>query len=353
MAPGLTDLEKLQDKWKSLRHVQHLLPNESVADCMCMIRDSSVKIVRQNGVASFRGLVSCKSPWVCPVCAPRITERRAHEVSRAVKAAPSAGLQCVMLSLTVAHGAGDELKPTIAALLNAWKRLTSGRAWSAVRSGYGYVGAIRALEVTFGRLNGWHPHLHVLAFVSEGVNVAQLQADLLPMWERALATQGLTCNEHGLRADATSGRIAAYISKFGREPKWTPGRELAKHPSKVGRTPERWTPFGLLSLSASGVSWASDRFVEYASAVKGRAQLHYSPGLRKLLGLDETTDAELIEQIESTPAEVVCELSPHQWYRVYSTGSEAAVLWLARTATESELLCYIDGLSPPGMNRAA
>jgi hypothetical protein len=110
--------------------------------------------------AYYRGLLRCGSVWECPVCASQIRAERAAELELAVD---TWGPSCVaMLSLTVRHGLGDDLRAVRAGVANSFRRVINGEPWKRFCSRFGLKHSVRALEVTHGAAHGWHPHLHVL-----------------------------------------------------------------------------------------------------------------------------------------------------------------------------------------------
>lgn len=65
-----------------------------------------------------------------------------------------------MVTLTMPHHAGDELRELLDRLLAAWRRVRATRTVREILARR--VGAsVRALEITIGD-NGWHPHIHLL-----------------------------------------------------------------------------------------------------------------------------------------------------------------------------------------------
>ena len=65
-------------------------------------------------------------------------------------AARRQGLRVLLLTLTVRHGLGDDVRDVLARMRAAWRRYTGDRQAKAVRAAAGLVGTIRALEVTHG-----------------------------------------------------------------------------------------------------------------------------------------------------------------------------------------------------------
>lgn len=335
--------------------MSELFPSEGVACCcrsISPVAGEHVEVCRRLGAdgsasAFYRGLLTCSSVWLCPVCSARISERRALELHEAVRVAEARGWVVCLVTLTFAHRVDDRLRATLGRMGKAVAYAHSGKAWMAARQQFGWYGSVRAFEVTHGR-NGWHPHAHELWFFPPGTDVEAFAAVYRDRWLRALEHAGLSGNDHAFRCDVARGSIAAYVAKYGREPRWGPGRELAKSAHKRGRG-DHLTPWQLLSLAAEGSVGARVLFLEYAEAVKGRRQLQWSPGLRAALTLPEPlSDAEAVQADEAAPAEVVCTLSKRQWYQVYYNDAEASVLLLAAAGEGCRVLAYVDALWAPG-----
>ena len=160
--------------------------------------------------------------------------------------------------------------------------------------------------------NGWHPHYHVLLFLSHPLTAAQLGAldcSLRNLWHGAAKLSGLTMNRHGFSMKTTGGAIADYVAKYGRDPKfdpWGPESELTKAHIKSARSAGGRTPWDLLRDFAGGDSQAAALWREYAGVFKGRQQLVWSPHLRALLGLeDEKSDSDLAGQLPDDAAHLV------------------------------------------------
>lgn len=295
--------------------------------------------------AWFDGLMTCKNVWLCPVCSKRVSEHRARELNEAVKAAEARGLVVALVTLTFAHTAGEALRDNLQRFVKALSRSRSGRDWHALQERYSPLGYVRALEVTHGG-NGWHPHAHELWFLPAGTDADAFAAAYRAQWERSLDHAGLSGNEHAFRYDAARGSIAAYVAKYGREPRWGPGRELAKNAHKRGRG-RHLTPWQLLAMARDGDQDARALFLDYAAAFKGRRQLQWSPRLRSALALAEAlSDAEAAEVVPDD-SEVVCTLTDDEWWTVRMNRAEADVLVIAARGSGEDVLAYVRSLPPP------
>jgi len=168
--------------------------------------------------AYFRGVQRCGSVWECPVCALRIRASRVGELKCAVEAwGPDA---VAMLSLTVRHGLGDDLRDVRQGVANSFRRLINGKPWKSFCRKYGLQHHVRSIEVTHGA-HGWHPHLHVLFFLEAKLTddeQAGASAWLQHRWatcvRRALGADFVP-NEHG--ADLRESKRADYLAKFSLE----------------------------------------------------------------------------------------------------------------------------------------
>jgi hypothetical protein len=290
-----------------------LVPDECVAKCLRRVipGSSSVDLLYAPMVraAFYRNLITCHSVWMCPVCCSKITERRRIELSTGLA---SWSGRVILASFTLQHNSSEALSVVLDGLLTAYRSLRSGR-WPEFASDHSIVGSIRALEVTHG-FNGWHPHLHVLMFLGSDLRIIPFEAALKEQWSRVLARSGRYASwSSGVDVRFSDKDIAAYVAKWGKEPRWTVAHEIAKAPVKAGRSGGR-SPSQLLADYVAGSELSGALWREYALTFKGRKQLVWSRGLRALLGLVEAekTDEELAAEQEEV-AIVLAQLSLQDW----------------------------------------
>lgn len=303
---------------------RELLPGEKVARCLRAIipGQHEVGIERHEATnsAHFTNLRTCDSVWACPVCAAKISERRAAELSAAATRWQAEYGFVALLTFTLSHHKGDRLADMLTAIRKAYRRFKSGKGYQYLLKKYGWFGSVAALEVTYGA-NGWHVHLHVLAFFHPlaGPTWREFPDAVKRRWLSVLAAEGCSADwTHGADVTDQHAHIAEYIAKFGKLPadsRWTLEREVAKAPVKKAREGGR-TPFQLLADYGDGDALAGRLFQEYAREFKGRHQLQWSPGLREYLGLGlEQTDAEIVAEQEPDSVEFA-RLNSADWYRI-------------------------------------
>lgn len=301
--------------------------------------------------AHYAGLQTCGSVWTCPVCAAKIAERRRLELQSAMSQHQASSGSVQLLTLTTPHTRFDKLEDLMAKQAEAVQSFLRDKTAKKVFAEMGYIGQVRALEVTHGRKgtnNGWHPHFHFLQFVEFAPHPMQLddwKLRLFVRWASCCKKAGLSAPtmQHGL--DIRDGSYAEkYVSKWGLED------EMTKAHIKKGRAGGE-TPFDLLR---SCLVDAEDRqaaflFKEFAANFKRKHQLSWSNGLKAKFDLVEKTDEELSEEKEDE-AYLLGQIDIDQWRDVLKVDARGIVLELASlkgwTAVEN-FLFVIKGAHDP------
>jgi len=228
----------------------------------------------------------------------------------------------------------------------AYQRLITGGTWAGddraataaavqgIRDRVGYIGMIRATEVTVGQVNLWHPHIHAIVFVGgrtageradkHVVKVFEPGADVLKEWEdhwRAVWTGHLQKVNPGYRPSDECGipdckcdgkghgvdfkrletvrdakNLGEYIAKT--QDGKSPALELARGDLKEAKG-KNMTPFemlfrigdltgGVAEDDAPGhgsLVWCLARWHEYERAMTGRRAIEWTRYLRTMLGI--------------------------------------------------------------------
>jgi hypothetical protein len=352
--PNLSDIEaavrnySLRERFELQKVARRLVPWHGIRRCLRapvpMAQNVELHYQPEHKRGRFRQLQLCKSPWACPCCAAHITEERRRDLQKLDKAARLQGLRVALVTLTFSHRRSDDLEAILAAFLEALRKLTAQRSYKMLRQVAGLIGWIRALEVTHGVLNGWHPHAHLLCFVAGDLPLAEFSSSFAREWQAALAKVGLSCDlEHGCRVDDTNARIAEYISKYGREPRWDEAAELTKAHVKHGRQQSR-TPFDLLRAARDGDKQAGLLFVEFVRVFKGRCQLQPTPYLTKMIGGDEwRSDEELADAGEGSTV-LLALLAVSGWRKVVRQDARAELLSAMDTGGIGQVMEVLDAL---------
>jgi hypothetical protein len=271
------------------------------------------------------GVAVCGSVWLCPVCSAKIKARRAVEIEGLCDSHALVGGSFSMLTATVRHDRSQSLLEVRGAVASSWRKLQRRKSWADARAAM--VGHVVAPEVTIGP-NGWHPHLHVLFFVTGGVDSAAvdallpaLRSDWIELVNESLGTspsieRGVNLVHFG--ADSTAA-AAGYLSKVA--------KELTASDLKSGRD-----PFSLLDGVGEGDSEAIAKWFEFGRAMKGVRSVAFSCGLRDAYGASALDDVEVAELDEVAGVEVAW-VGARTWNRALRDGAIGELL----TQLESSL----------------
>lgn len=314
--PGDRSRMSRQRRYDLLSSIRRIDPTHRTASCLwCRVSASSqLNVVKdfETGKARFSGLRVCSRVWTCPVCAAKISERRAVELAQSIGAARAMHLHVALLTVTVPHVRTDSLESLIDSLGQAWYRFTNGGTSSRLRRAIKLTGTIRNIEVTSGE-NGWHPHFHCLIFFqAEGVDLPTVEQEWGKHWQNCAVRAGLRrpSDEHGLTIQ-NGDHAAQYVSKWGLEHEMT--KSMAKQSRRGGRT-----PFDIADDFGDGIETERSAALwrEFAKAFHGKRQLYWSTGLKKLLSIEDKEDKDLIEEEENRPAELVVQLTWPEWQSI-------------------------------------
>jgi hypothetical protein len=225
----------------------------------------------------------------------------------------------VLATFTLRHGARHSLEDSLAALTGAYRRMHRRRDFGALRASYGLTHSIKGTEVTWWPTNGFHPHLHVLQFLTPGLNVTAYTAALTRAWLPSVESEGFSATaRRGVDVKATWDDVKDYVTKFGRT--WGAADELTKANSKKGKR-DSLTPWDLLRSAAdTGDEIHTNRFREYALTMKGKHQLQYTPKLKRLVGIEDRTDADLVVLEDDQAAYYFAGFSPTDWAAIKFAG---------------------------------
>lgn len=328
------------------------------------------------------GVEKCARIWLCPVCSRKIRQKRTEEITRAVVDWIKRGGMAFLVSLTARHDFQDRLadlmdaiqgtreikakpcggdgctdakpcggkgcRPRVPRRPGAYQRLLTGGQWAGdprksyeaavigLRGRIGYVGMIRATEVTVGDVNLWHPHIHAIVLVGGAAatdldgnrvlgDVFEVDPADLEAWEnhwRTVWTRHLQktnpkyrpsdscgipdckCDGKGHGVDFKRLETARDVQKAGEyiaktQDGKSPAYELAAGDLKSGRD-GNMTPFEVLgrigdlmggvdpeTVPGHGtLEWCIGIWHEYEKAVSGRRAIEWTRGLRQLLGIE-------------------------------------------------------------------
>jgi hypothetical protein len=279
--------------------------SQQVAKCGYTRVADQVRIDTRGEEAFFVGVVRCHKVWECPDCGMRIRGARAKELEHVITwhRARWGDESVSMLTLTVRHAFGHELRGMQRGMAKAWRRFISGRGWQALEREIGLEGHVRALEVTVGP-HGWHPHLHILLLTRKALPEA-FRRTVHARWADAVDRE--LGHDHTPTIDGvfvSADPSADYPLKLGIRLTL----ELTSTGSKEGRSApdgeRRRTPLQLLADWAQrSDAEALDLFWEYVEGMAGARMLTWSRDLRKRAHFAELTDEQVLDGEPGLPDE--------------------------------------------------
>jgi hypothetical protein len=275
----------------------------------------------------------------------KITEGRREEIEAVLQGYAASGGRAYMATLTIPHHSFQSCASLRRAVSSAYRGVKSGRAWGIAREGYGWLGDIRALEVTHGE-NGWHPHLHVLVLFKPGISKDKVQSFsgwLFQAWAAAVERLGMgRCSGAAFSFEPVSVEhgAAEYVGK------WGAALELSKAHVKKGRHGR--TPWQILAdFAETGGRSDGALFKEYAAAFKGARQLTWSRALRALyVQQPEPSDGELAAE-KSAPETHAATLTRELFKAVVARGKTAEILLAQENAGVDGVLAVLSHVGIP------
>jgi hypothetical protein len=278
------------------------LPRARKCGRVTVTPDGTVGVRADGQSVGFAGLHTCGSVWVCAVCNSRIQAVRRLEVGVAIAAAGALGGGVAFGARTLRHRRSDSVAALFPVLSYAGQRVARDLGVRRLRAEMGYLGTIKAAELTFGG-HGPHPHQHPAEVFSRPVTdreVAQLERAEVRAWVAAVESRGLAApvsDAQRLRRidlGTNSEQFADYFTKAT----WSPAAaawEMTSSQTKNARGAGSLTPWALMDrLAVRGDADDLDLLTDYESGTKGRRALTFSPGLRARLGLGgAATDEEI------------------------------------------------------------
>ena len=283
-----------------------------------------VQFDASKGVAKYHNLQYCGSVWVCPDCSYKISQERKKELAEAMKGCRDKGLHVAMLTLTVPHYLGDDLKMLLKKMSKSKHSLWTNRnSREYFADQFPMLGHITATEVKYSDNNGFHPHFHILCFLDKQYSKEDLQtieSELYELWAEKCVKSGLGKPNRRNGIDLKMGSnnedmLADYISKWGM------AEEMTQAHLKVGKKNMQsltmWEVLELAQMETSTKDKYSYIFKTYAESFKGRRQLFWSKGLKELLKIEVKDDEEIAnKEEESTEIYDAMFLSPQDWWAI-------------------------------------
>jgi hypothetical protein len=269
--------------------------------------DGSVQ-VRANGQAvGYAGLASCGSIWADPVCNAKIQAVRRIEVGTLLARALETG-SAAFGAYTIRHHQGQDLGLLWDGVNKCWAAVGRDGSVKRLRASMGWLGYVRAAEVTFGG-NGPHPHLHPLHLFAGRVtedDVAALHAVEFRAWQAAALRLGFDAPvEDAQHLHVVVGDAGEPMGDYFTKASYTGvrvesvGWEMTSTQTKSRtRASGSRTPWDVLAGVAAGDADDLDLWHSWEAGSKGKRALTWSRGLRDRFGLGVEASDEDVAAVE-------------------------------------------------------
>lgn len=324
--------QKRLSKWQA-QDIARAVLGEFFRTSYCMVRQTKGQTaiyVNGEGKAYYKGLMTCGSVWVCPVCSQKIAARRAEQINEVIA---RFGFEVVLITYTLQHSIYDKLEKLLGDLRDALTYTLNGRFRQRFYDAHNVVGSIRSIEHRVSLSTGWHPHAHELLLLKKGTipEVEHIKQFLMERYGKRLESKGYRVNDHTIDVRTVTQKpdneVSDYLTKSVIELELTAGQ------NKPGAS---FSPFQLLAAhKETGEEIFADLFREYANVTRGKRWINWTHQLKQLADLEEESDEEIAAENEGGEEDKpIALLSDPEWQRVCMRGLRGQLL---RVAEKSDL----------------
>jgi len=296
-----TRVKSKLNKYGLLRQVQTILDGSdfAVTSCQKMIKNFA-NVMRSGDDAYITGVITCKSIWLCPVCAERIICDRRDQLKQALMS----GYKTAMVTVTLRHDKSDRLSDLLRCLKDAIRKLKSGRWWSNYKSRFGVVAYVSSFEITHGDLYGWHPHAHILLFLDrQDVDVDLMWTEMVTRYVDIVdRLGGYASRHHSVDVSRGDGQVKDYLVKHVTVDDRL-AFEMSSTDTKDGRGKQSKSFWDLVYLSKY-FGDVVDLVKEYAHATYRLQSFVWSRGAKDFFGISDDQDKDVGQIVAIIPRPV-------------------------------------------------
>lgn len=252
--------------------------------CQKFTTQKEVEVRKTKDSTHLGNLASCSRHLRCPICAYKLSQIQNTRLNKIIEKSINEKRIISMQTLTVPHTKKDSLESLNTLLQKSFAQIMNGRK---IRK-YNLIGIIKRYEITYSKVNGWHPHLHIL-FIHENTqtltDINQLHHDVKTAWVKK--TNAIYSYQH--HTLATPKKLQDYVTKFHLT------NEFSSSHTKQTKKKTSLTPFDLLE-KAPKCKQSFALFMEYLEATKFKRILTISKSLLDEIKLQDKSDDELLQE---------------------------------------------------------
>ena len=211
------------NRWKLNRQLKDALVIEGVIEknavrnclktCVSSATEVEIHLPKNKSKSTLKNVHTCKNFWQCPVCRGNALHKKRQDIHAVIERSKSTN---IMATFTLRHTKDDSLISMIEGLQKASSDLWRDRVWQALKKKYQFEWNVRNLEVTWGKENGWHTHIHLLiGSLSDAIDIAHIEHDLFTAWDRLVQKYGLKALDRQAGVNVVSAESADdYLIKW-------------------------------------------------------------------------------------------------------------------------------------------
>ncbi len=316
---------KLNRRLKEALVVNGVVRKKAVVSCLqsCISAKKEVEIHLPKGksYATLKNVFLCKNFWMCPVCRSNFLKQKRKDIQAVVSKSKTNN---IMATFTLRHKRGDNLLSMVDAIQKASSDLWTDRVWLGLKKKYQFDWWVRNIEVTWGKNNGWHVHIHCLiGSKAEVMNMGEIEHKLFTAWNRLVQKYGMRGldNEYGVNV-IPAEKAGDYLAK------WSMSSEMAGEKKGKGDN----VSIGDLELDVLGhmtdegydgftsLQQTSYLLQEYHEAFARRKFLQPGGRFNKILKADKDEEENKEEEEEIIEDETVVFVNGSFWSKLSHAG---------------------------------
>lgn len=198
--PRLKYRRLMYERWYQTRRA--IAFNNRVRACHTMLLPHKNALdvqINADNRARIVGHAICDNVWLCPLCSNKRAHVLASKLNALLTHCLDNNLTVYFITLTMSHAHSDSLTALYDDLKLAYRKMRQSRAFKVfLDEDYFDATMVVFTEITFGMSNGFHPHLHILAFASDGYYAGGIDTTGMnkPDRERAIAIDNMEREDH-------------------------------------------------------------------------------------------------------------------------------------------------------------
>lgn len=294
----LKEVKAARDKlFKERNIVAEIIPTSRVKICAKYpIEDCAPEIWRTTSKSvSYRNLIHCSSVWSCPVCSFKIRSERRSEVEKVISRWENEGKNIYFVTLTKSHKKeldAGKAREIIQSTNKEFSKILSNRYAHNYRK-ENDVEYIKALEVTYNKANGFHPHLHCL-FASTANDFDNFLKNITEKWVQLNPDSKI--ERQDIQKVTDEKNIRNYLTKLQAGWELTDQARKKKTKDYAGINPLQIPEM----IANENYTFAGKRYLElifrlYHKAVKGAKFLTFSQGTKDRTGINDKNDSDIVQ----------------------------------------------------------